>query len=51
MRETAEREGIDLDRAGIQIVNARLSKRSAPIPISSIRACSGRAICSETCSV
>ncbi|MDW9808901.1 NADP-dependent malic enzyme [Sinorhizobium meliloti] len=27
MRETAEREGIDLDRAGIQIVNARLSKR------------------------
>ncbi len=27
MRETAEREGIDLNRAGIQIVNARLSKR------------------------
>ncbi|MCA1491034.1 NADP-dependent malic enzyme [Sinorhizobium alkalisoli] len=27
MRETAEREGIDLDRPGIQIVNARLSKR------------------------
>jgi malate dehydrogenase (oxaloacetate-decarboxylating)(NADP+) len=28
MRETAEREGIDLDRPGIQIVNARLSKRT-----------------------
>ncbi len=27
MRETAEREGIDLDRPGIQIVNARVSKR------------------------
>lgn len=28
MRETAERDGIDLDRPGIQIVNARLSKRT-----------------------
>ncbi len=28
MRETAEREGIDLDRPGIQIVNARISKRT-----------------------
>ncbi|WP_455273163.1 NADP-dependent malic enzyme [Rhizobium herbae] len=28
MRETAEREGIDLDRPGIQVVNARLSKRT-----------------------
>jgi malate dehydrogenase (oxaloacetate-decarboxylating)(NADP+) len=28
MRETAEREGIDLDRPGIQLVNARLSKRT-----------------------
>lgn len=27
MRETAEREGIDLNRPGIQIVNARLSQR------------------------
>ncbi|WP_426124609.1 NADP-dependent malic enzyme [Pararhizobium sp. PWRC1-1] len=29
MRETAEREGIDLDRPGIQLVNARISKRTA----------------------
>jgi malate dehydrogenase (oxaloacetate-decarboxylating)(NADP+) len=29
MRETAEREGIDLDRPGMQIVNARISKRTA----------------------
>ena len=28
MRETAEREGIDLDRPGIQLVNARISKRT-----------------------
>ncbi|CAN7239524.1 NADP-dependent malic enzyme [Pararhizobium sp. LjRoot238] len=28
MREMAEREGIDLDRPGIQIVNARISKRT-----------------------
>lgn len=28
MRQTAEREGIDLDRPGIQIVNARISKRT-----------------------
>ncbi len=29
MRATAEREGIDLDRPGMQIVNARISKRTA----------------------
>ncbi|WP_428427190.1 NADP-dependent malic enzyme [Pararhizobium sp.] len=29
MRQTAEREGIDLDRPGIQLVNARISKRTA----------------------
>jgi malate dehydrogenase (oxaloacetate-decarboxylating)(NADP+) len=28
MRETAAREGIDLDRPGIQLVNARISKRT-----------------------
>jgi len=28
MREMADREGIDLDRPGIQIVNARISKRT-----------------------
>jgi malate dehydrogenase (oxaloacetate-decarboxylating)(NADP+) len=28
MRQTAEREGIDLDRPGIQLVNARISKRT-----------------------
>jgi hypothetical protein len=51
MRETAKQAGIDLDRPGLELVNARLSRAgSMPIPTISMRGCSAKATCTAIAS-
>jgi malate dehydrogenase (oxaloacetate-decarboxylating)(NADP+) len=51
MKETARNAGVDLNRAGIQIINARLSRRnSASMPTIFMSGCSERDFCCATAS-
>jgi malate dehydrogenase (oxaloacetate-decarboxylating)(NADP+) len=50
MRETAKLAGIDLDRPGIELINARCRAASRPIPTISMRGCSAKATCTATAS-
>ena len=51
IKDNARHAGIDLDKPGIEIINARLSRRNARLCRLSLRAaCSARASCSATAS-